>query len=359
MITDNLMKGGKERRLLELLRYFDNINSIQIKLVLLKDLVEYPSVFELKRTEVIILKRKIKKDPTVYFKLWSIVSSFRPDLVHSWGTMPSVYMFSICALKNIPLLNAMITNAMCVKYSSTWYRAKLTFPFSKIVLANSQAGLDAYSVPIKKGRVIYNGFNFDRFNNRKNEYNVKVKYGVETPICVGMVASFTKRKDYETYLNVASEICKKRNDITFFAIGDGPMLADYKVRYKDCENIVFTGNVMDVESIINILNVGVLLSNPSFHLEGISNALMEMMACGVPVIASKGGGTDELIDHLKTGILVSSCNSREYTKWLLKVIEDEDISERLSKNAINIITKKFSIESMGGNTLKLYNNIKD
>ena len=88
-------------------------------------------------------------------------------------------------------------------------------------------------------------------------------------------------------------------DITFIAVGDGPYLSDYqrKVRESNCSNVVFTGMQSDVESIINIFDIGILLTDTIKYGEGISNSIIEYMALKIPVIATYDKGTSEIINN--------------------------------------------------------------
>ncbi len=354
IITDNLMKGGKERRLMELLRYFDKESNIKTKLVILRDKIDYPEVYGLQQTELVVLKRKIKKDPFVFFRILKIIKEFNPQVIHSWGSMPSIYTFLIAHFKKIAFVNAMVTNAKCKKYGSEWLRAKITFPFSNIVLSNSYAGLKAYKAPLDRGKVIYNGFNFSRLGDLEDVDAIRSKYSIRTSIVIGMVAAFHPRKDYFSFLEVANEICKINEDVTFLAIGDGDSKKDFEQKYKENDRIVFTGNVNNVESVINILNIGVLLTNSNNHLEGISNSLIEYMALGKSVIATKGGGTDELIVHNENGLLIEPMSKTAFSSALKKLIESDELRDLFSKKAQLHIKENFSIESMGKQTKELY-----
>ena len=102
------------------------------------------------------------------------------------------------------------------------FRARLTFPFSSVIVGNSIAGLKAYQVPKRKGICIYNGFNFNRITNLEIKAIVRSKFNINTAKIVGMVAGFFDRKDYETYLKTALLILKERTDVSFMAIGEGP-----------------------------------------------------------------------------------------------------------------------------------------
>ena len=94
---------------------------------------------------------------------------------------------------------------------------------------------------------------------------------INTKYIVGMVARFDKQKNYEKFIESAINILKHRNEITFVTVGDGETLKNYMnlvpAEYK--KYIRFLGKQKDIESIINIFDIGVLLS----PAEGISNVL--------------------------------------------------------------------------------------
>ena len=99
-------------------------------------------------------------------------------------------------------------------------------------------------------------------------------------------------------------ILNNRKDVTFLVIGNGINLEKCRMKARGHEKIKFLGFQNDIESIVNVFNAGVLLTNQDVHGEGISNSIMEYMALGKPVIATDGGGTKELIVDGKTGFLV-------------------------------------------------------
>jgi glycosyltransferase involved in cell wall biosynthesis len=356
MVADNLSRGGKERRMIELLRYFDNLNRIKVCLVILKDIIEYSEVFNLKNTILFVFPRRFKKDPLIYFKLWKLCRSFSPDVIHSWGSMTSVYMSTIAFFNKIPFINAMIVSSNCNRLSTNWLRAKISFPFSTVILANSYAGLKAYGVISKKGIVIHNGFNFDRILSLPKSQIMRDEYNIHTKYVIGMIGALHWRKDYKTYLEVAKEICNQRNDVSFLAIGDGPDKLPYMFEYKDIKNIIFTGNIKQVEKLIQIFDIGVLLS-PEGLFEGISNAVLEMMAMSKPVIATSGGGTNEIIHHNQTGYLIKANSKEELLRYLHDLLENPDKRLEFGKNAKLQIESEFGIEKMSKETIQLYESL--
>ena len=82
-VIESLTAGGKERRLIELIKGIKNSASVSIKLIILTDVVHYKEVHSLD-LELVILKRVIKKDPTIFLKLFKICKRLSPDIIHVW-----------------------------------------------------------------------------------------------------------------------------------------------------------------------------------------------------------------------------------------------------------------------------------
>ena len=85
--------------------------------------------------------------------------------------------------------------------------------------------------------------------------------------------------------------------------------------------IIFLGKRSNVESIINIFDVGILLTNSKVHGEGISNSIMEYMALGKPVIATRGGGTNEVVIEGENGYLIDPFNEDQLIEKIENVNE--------------------------------------
>src|SRR4029079_18461408 len=94
------------------------------------------------------------------------------------------------------------------------------------------------------------------------------------------------------------------------------------------DNVAFLGSRDDVADILRDSDVFV---RPSLT-EGMPLAVLEAMACGLPVIATSVGGTGEVIRHLDNGILVSPCDVGGLAKALIDLATDERLRERLGSN---------------------------
>ena len=158
-----------------------------------------------------------------------------------------------------------------------------------------------------------------------------------------MAASYMDRKDYTTYIKAAKEVLKQTEEITFICVGDG----DYSkyeqlIEPENKDKILLLGWQQDVESIVNIFDIGVL----STFTEGISNAILEYMALSKPVIATDGGGTKELIIHGVTGFLIDEKSHSQLTNKILYFIKNENDRINFGKMGRQRIEKEFSIEKM-------------
>src|SRR5690606_22383307 len=96
-----------------------------------------------------VLVRKIKKDPFHFVRLYRLCKRIRPDLIHSWGAMANIYVIPAAKKLGIKLVNACIADAPArFEFSNKKHLwTKLAFPFSDVIIGNSQAGLDAYGTP--------------------------------------------------------------------------------------------------------------------------------------------------------------------------------------------------------------------
>ncbi|WP_117882525.1 glycosyltransferase [Aureibaculum luteum] len=361
-IIESLASGGKERRLVSLIKGLLKTNEVEIELIILSKDVHYKEIYDLE-LNIHFLKRNFKKDVKILHKFNSILNSFKPEVVHCWDNITAFHFGPICKIRRIPFINSMISTAppanLVKPLSMRYLLTAISYPFSSVILSNSKAGLDSFRVPKKKGRYIHNGFNFDRLTIKLNKDEVRKKFNIKSEYVVGMTAAFHNRKDYITFVKAGNLILEKRKDVIFIAIGDGPDLDKVKklVDKKFKDNFLFVGRQKDVESIVNIFDIGLLLTNVNSHGEGISNSIMEYMALSKPVIATRGGGTNEIVLDNETGFLVNQQNKTEVADKITYLLENSKISKQMGEKGGVRIENHFTIDGMIEKTLELYKNV--
>jgi glycosyltransferase involved in cell wall biosynthesis len=366
MVIDSLDKGGKERRMLELIKGLVKSNDhFEIFLVSLTDRVEYKYVYELPiRFEV--LKRKFKKDLTIPFKLKRIISDFKPDVIHSWSTMASIYLSVANLFTRIPMINAVLADAPAHLnlFDKHYFRVKLTTPFSDLFISNSKAGIQSYRTPEHKSVCIYNGLDFTRFENLRSRGDIQCEIlGKKTEglFIVAMVASFDDRKDYETLVNAAVKMCSVNTTYVFLLMGSGPLLDSLKQKVPEKlmanRQIIFTGKRDDIESVLQIIDLGILMTNAGNHGEGISNSIIEYMASGKPVIATRGGGTDEVVKDNFNGFLIDPGDKEQLIGKIELLYNDRQLLQFLGINARKFVKENFELGKKTDEYIALYRNL--
>jgi len=363
MVIDSLEKGGKERRMLELIKGLTRTEDhFDIFLLILSDKIDFKQIYELP-IQVEVLKRKFKKDPTITFSLKKVISRFKPDVIHSWSTMSSVYLSISNLFSGIPLINASLADAPLHLniFDKHYLRVKLTTPFTDLFISNSKAGLKSYRTPKKKSVCVYNGVDGERFKNLRPVGDIRSEIlGARSgeAFVIAMVATFNDRKDYETLINTAVRMCSYNPSLTFLLVGSGPTLLQLKAKIADeylkKKQIIFTGKIDDVESVLQIIDVGVLMSKSVNHREGVSNAIIEMMASGKPVIASRGGGTDEVLVDDFNGYLIDSQSEKQLEEKINHLFANRRRLFELGENARQYIMDNFELGKKTSEYIKLY-----
>lgn len=348
--------GGKERRLTELMKSFKLKPGIKFELAVMHEDIHYQEIFDM-GIKIHYLIRKTKKDVSVFSKFYKICKNYKPDIVHCWDSMTAVYSIPACKLLHIKFVNGMIVDAPQKQniFNKNWLRAKLTFLFSDVIIGNSKAGLLAYSAPKRKSFFIYNGFNFNRTNNITAKEKILDELKINTKYVVGMVATFSVYKDYNTYFNAAQSLLFKRNDITFLAIGadTDAIAARSFIANKYIDHFRLLGKRSGVESLINVMDVCVL----STFTEGISNSILEYMAMARPVVASSGGGTGEIIVNNQTGFLVGTSKPAELANKIEILLNDAELSKKMGLAGRERVMKIFSSGNMADQYISLYETV--
>jgi len=353
-IIESLRPGGKERRFVELLKGLSQVPNFDCQIILLKDDIHYKCILEL-NFPIFNFKRNILYDKDIISKFSKILKSYKPGIIHCWDNIAALHFGPVAKLNKIKFINSSISTApddMKI-FSKRYFFNVTTFPFSDIILSNSKAGLKAFHVPKKKGHYIHNGFDIDRLNIKISKEKIREKFNIESKIIVGMVASFSKMKDYDTFTNAAKIILAQNSDVLFIAVGEGENIERFRTKMKDEDRFIFTGRQEDTESIINAFDIGVL----STFTEGISNSIMEYMALGKPVIASKGGGTPELVINNETGFLIEPNDTMQLVDKINYLISRHDIAKEMGLKGETRIKEEFSLDGMTFNTLRLYKEI--
>jgi glycosyltransferase involved in cell wall biosynthesis len=354
---ENLWTGGTQRRLLELIAYLKQHTKYEIALVLTEDEIHFEKVYELGITIKVIKRRGIKYDPKLFLKFYRYCRLFKPDIIHTWGIMTAFYSIPAKLICRVPLITSMIAdlNIIFKKFSLNNFFFNINLLFSDVILSNSKAGLQAYNINSTKAKVIYNGACPERFHQHFDKRKIREEIGVKTDYIVIMVASFSKYKDYDLFVDVAKGIGKIRDDTTFIGIGDGSEWNRIQQRIKDeqINNILLTGKQKEVEHFIAASDIGLLCT----YSEGISNSIIEYMSLGKPVISTDiNGGSKEIVIEGETGYCTGR-NTKKVVTVINFLLNDEKFRESMGNKGRERINSHFSFDKFGNEFEIVYKEV--
>lgn len=178
----------------------------------------------------------------------------------------------------------------------------------------------------------------------RKEFNL-----VDNDVAILSVGELIKRKNHTTVIDAMSYLDERFH---YFIAGEGPEQHNLEEQVKKLrleKRVHFLGFRKDINKLCNSVNVFVM---PSLQ-EGLSVALMEAMACGKPIVASRIRGNTDLIIEELGGYLVSTCVAKEYADKILKISEDTGLSNNMSSFNINHV-RNFDLSTVASYLQKLF-----
>lgn len=193
----------------------------------------------------------------------------------------------------------------------------------------------------------YKKLSKDEILEKKKELGIN-----DNDFIVLMIAELNKNKNHIQLINAMEILSTQYSNIKVFCIGDGDMREDLEQQIisRNLQNNIFMlGYRQDVNKLINISDIGILMS----YREGLPRNIMEFMASGRKVIATNIRGCRDLICNETVGTLVNVGDYEETAK----AIEKYYLSRDRRFNVSNEI-KKYDIESVNSELLKIYESIE-
>ena len=224
----------------------------------------------------------------------------------------------------------------------------LTRPLVSKYLANSEAVKNFYinhiGVQPTNITVIPNGIDVACFDTVMPDPGLKKSLSVQPEdFVIICVANLLANKGHR-YLLEAFESLGRPNT-KLLLIGDGPErqnLEDQITKYQSKGNIIFLGKRTDISNLFKISNIFVL---PTLF-EGMSNAIMEAMASGVPVITTDIPENRELITHNETGLLCPAKDTKCISDTISTLVSDNAFANQLSANGKNTMGKQYALHNI-------------
>jgi len=218
-----------------------------------------------------------------------------------------------------------------------------------------QAELLERNIDASKIISIPNGVELVSSNNSVLRRKRRRELGLPEDICIVLrVGSFLPKKGISTLLSAWSEIVDRYPQALLLSVGGTELPVDLKRQIQvlgDRVKIVFS----QPNGVLQYLQAADILVLPSLA-EGLSNALLEAQACGLPCVATRVGGNGDIIEDGHNGLLVEPNNVSELVVALESLMSSDELRIRMGKRSTELIVK-FDINNIAKQYEKLYREL--
>lgn len=215
-------------------------------------------------------------------------------------------------------------------------------------------------IPDDKVCVIQNGVDLGAFGKKlceEEKLELKRSLGLaDGAFIVGNIGRLAPEKDQESLITAFSKFLATGANAELVIAGDGPLMARLTEQasfHGIKDRVKLLGYRSDISRLLNIFDVFVLSSST----EGISLTLLEAMAAGKPIIATRVGGNPEVVEDEKTGLLVPSGAPDDLAAALQKLYADRYLLEKYGQAGERRAHDVFDIAAMTDAYIKLYHEI--
>jgi len=172
---------------------------------------------------------------------------------------------------------------------------------------------------------------------------------------IGFVGRLVYWKGIEAFLSSAKMVLQKNPKAKFIIIGGGPLLRTLQEVYKNEERIRFTGYIPPqfISYALGSIDILVLPS----YLENIPTILLQAMAKGIPVIASKVGGIPEVVIEGLNGFLINPKKIEEIADRILFLLNNPEEARRMGENGRIFVQNNYDIDIVIKRIIEIYKNI--
>jgi glycosyltransferase involved in cell wall biosynthesis len=297
------------------------------------------------------------------WKLFHCIRETKPTILHAY--LPLTTFLGAAAARAAGVSRIIISkralNTHQDRHPPLRVIDRLANAMSHVITVNSKAvwqdTVKRDNVAPSKLRLIYNGIDCLKAgpSGAFDPVCLKTRLGIKAvDKTIINVANYIPYKGHLDLLNAAKIVLRQQPDCKFLFVGEDrgslksmqAAAADLGIQHR----VVFLGRRKDVRELMAISDISVVAS----HEEGFSNAILEAMAAGLPVVATAVGGNPEAVIDGATGWVVPPKNPEALAERILALLEDPDKIREFGKRGRKRCQECFSNERMVENHIKLY-----
>jgi glycosyltransferase involved in cell wall biosynthesis len=211
--------------------------------------------------------------------------------------------------------------------------------------------------------IIENGIPADEFAgpDESAQTALRNELGIEPgENVVTILAALRPEKAHEVFLEAARLLVVSGNSPKFLIVGDGPRRGELEVlsaKFGLEGHVRFLGTRGDVAQLLHLSDVLTLPSHPA--VETLPLSVMEAMAAGVPVVATRVGSLPELIEDGLTGLLIEPGRPDALAQAVHSVLDNPDRARKMAAAAKKAVHDRYSVDSMVERYVSLFESLVD
>lgn len=289
-----------------------------------------------------------------------IATQIEPCLIHTQGIRGDIVssrltasLTKLATIRNFPQLDYSMTYGKLLSTLMLWQHTNamrnldVCVGVSEAVSANLSDNFSVHNtatVPNGVDTAIYRAVTADEKRDLRKKLGMDD--GVETWVSSGHLS---ERKDPLLLIESWKEVFGKDRTKQLIFVGDGPQRMECESAGAGCSNILFAGRVENVSDYLGASDYFVSASKA----EGLPNAVLEALACGVPVLLSDIGPHSEVVDMATDIGLLFETGSKESLQSALSELRQKDRRVQ-SRSALSLIEEKLSAQVMSESYQKIY-----
>lgn len=365
LVISNLEYGGAQRQVIEVANNLD-CRTFDVRVCSLSDYVPLADQLQDRQRRLYIVQKHWKFDLTVIARLTRLLRQLRPHVVHGYLFDAEIASRIAGRIVGTPLVvgSERNTDYSLKKRQLLVYR--VTRRMVDLVIANSRAGAlfnqRLLGHPPSAYRVVHNGVNVDSFYPQDGSA-MRAALGIEpAERIIGMFASFKPQKNHALLFAAAKRVFRRVPKTRLLLVGDELYAGmhgsdEYKRQTHDLldklgirERCIFAGNQSDVAKLFSVCDLTVM---PSLF-EGTPNAVLESLACGVPVIATDVSDNSYLVPEGRAGFIVPLGDDETLANQICRLLSDDELRSAMSREARQWTVQEFSTARLAAKTAEVY-----
>jgi glycosyltransferase involved in cell wall biosynthesis len=302
-------------------------------------------------------------NPIAIWRLTRLLVRERVTILQTHGARANFYGRIAGRLAGVPVIISTVHNSLKdyeVCLLTRWlYTAalRLTLPFVHRIICVSDSNrrdlIDECPAAAARIQTVYNGVDPSAFPSQPDRQKVRQELGVTQGPVLVMIARLTEAKGHRYLLQALPHLLETWPQLCCVCVGDGELrgqLHHLAVELAVERSCRFVGVREDIADVLAAADVVVL---PSLS-EGFPFVLLEALAMGCPVVASRVNGVPELIEDHKTGLLVPARDPHALAMAIQEVLSDPIAASKMGAAGRAVVQQRFTVDQMVANTTAIF-----